>query len=329
MNAPASLAERLQTRLRELALAGDGVGGCMGFQAPKAHTLRSMELEGAMFALPLQGLKRVRADGQGDVFIHPGELLLVPGPCRADVENIPEPGTGLPYLALGLAFAPEVLAAARTLHGGVWPAAPASHGTELPGASALALAAAPLARPVRLSDAPPPPDAAPPSASVACAASAVPVSAWIAQTLLNWCDAVSQGHDALARHALVGLVLHLCALGHTTLLQVHEPSLAARIRRMVSQAPAREWASADVEVALGLSGATLRRRLAAEGTQLREVLTDARLAQALSLLFATRLPLKTVAARVGYASLASFNRRFAQRYGVEPGRVGHARPALA
>jgi transcriptional regulator GlxA family with amidase domain len=35
-------------------------------------------------------------------------------------------------------------------------------------------------------------------------------------------------------------------------------------------------------------------------------------------------PVKTVAARVGYRSVASFSRRFSERYGLDPARIGNA-----
>jgi len=72
-----------------------------------------------------------------------------------------------------------------------------------------------------------------------------------------------------------------------------------------------------------MSGATLRRRLAAEGTSLRDVIAEARLSQAFSLLSTTNLPVKTVALRVGYNSASTFSRRFSERYGVEPSRLSN------
>ena len=65
-------------------------------------------------------------------------------------------------------------------------------------------------------------------------------------------------------------------------------------------------------------------QLAAAGTSLRDIIASARLAQALTLLISTRLPVKSVAQRVGYASAASFSKRFTERYGVEPSRVSSA-----
>ncbi|MFO6418951.1 helix-turn-helix transcriptional regulator [Hylemonella sp. W303a] len=144
----------------------------------------------------------------------------------------------------------------------------------------------------------------------------------VALALLNWVDALLAGETVFACHAMAGVVLRLHALGHGGLLAPVTPSLGEQIRAMVVAEPARDWSSSDIEQALGLSGATLRRQLAAGGTSLRELIIGARLAQALILLQSTRLPVKSVAMRVGYASTASFSKRFAERYGVEPSRVG-------
>ena len=45
---------------------------------------------------------------------------------------------------------------------------------------------------------------------------------------------------------------------------------------------------------------------------------EARLAHGMQLLYTTDLPLKTVAARAGYRSAASFSKRFAEQYGLAP-----------
>ena len=145
----------------------------------------------------------------------------------------------------------------------------------------------------------------------------------VAAPLGTWADALRQGEYGPARAALATLLVRLCAMGHTAMLTPPPPSLAARIRALVAAAPQRAWRSADFEAELGLSGATLRRHLAAEGGSLLHAITEARLACALHLLYTTQWPVKTVAARVGYRSVPTFTRRFAQRYGLEPGRIGN------
>jgi AraC-like DNA-binding protein len=109
--------------------------------------------------------------------------------------------------------------------------------------------------------------------------------------------------------------------GFHELLQPRAPSLPAQIRAMIAADPAKEWSSEELEHALAMSGATLRRRLAAEGTSLRNLMAEARLSQAFTLLSTTDLPVKTVALRVGYNSASTFARRFGERYGVEPSRL--------
>lgn len=143
-------------------------------------------------------------------------------------------------------------------------------------------------------------------------------------TLLQWRQALEHGHYTEARLALASLAVAFCRRGHGSLLIPPEPSVGDRIRDLIAAQPERDWQSRDFEAQLGLSGATLRRRLASEQSSVRELITDARLAHAMSLLYTTRLPLKTVAARVGYRSLGSFNKRFAERYGLEPAAIGNS-----
>jgi len=101
------------------------------------------------------------------------------------------------------------------------------------------------------------------------------------------------------------------------------PSIAAQMRELIAAQPLRALRSRDLEDSLDLSGATLRRHLADERTSLRELLVDARLAHAMELLYTTRWPLKTVAARAGYRSTRSFSQRFQQRYGLDPASIGN------
>ena len=75
----------------------------------------------------------------------------------------------------------------------------------------------------------------------------------------------------------MSLVIGLARQGMMRLLFPPAETLAQRIRRHVMAAPDRDWQSRDVEALLGMSGATLRRHLAAEETSLRELLIDVRM----------------------------------------------------
>jgi AraC-like DNA-binding protein len=136
--------------------------------------------------------------------------------------------------------------------------------------------------------------------------------------LTRWTQAMQEGKKTLSLHAMLEVVLLLYAMGHHALLRAQPPSLAMRIRRKVINDPAHNWSASEIESLMGLSGATLRRHLASESTNLRSVIADARMSEALKLLMTSTLPVKTVALRVGYNSLASFSKQFIERYSLEP-----------
>ncbi len=146
-----------------------------------------------------------------------------------------------------------------------------------------------------------------------------------ASSLQAWADALLRGDYPAARAALVLLTVMLCREGMPGLLLPPAQTLVRQIQAHIMQQPARDWQARDFEQALGMSGATLRRRLALEGSGFRALLTDARLACALDLLYSTSLPVKTVAARVGYRSTESFVRAFRMRYGLAPSDIGNTR----
>ena len=123
--------------------------------------------------------------------------------------------------------------------------------------------------------------------------------------------------QAIRDHAVAEVLLWLDSLG----LRLPEPGpepVAARVRRLAAGDLARDWTAADLSRALGMSGATLRRRLAEEGTGLSALMTDLRMNRALGLLQATDLPVGVIAAEVGYASPSRFAVRFRARFGLSP-----------
>lgn len=266
----------LLNELHALAASGEFATNCLRMRATASHCLKAVDVAGATLILPLQGQKRMR-DGARELRCERGHLILVPGPRRLDMENIPDTDSG-EYTAVAIAIHTETLDMARRLV----PERARSGTSEV---AKLGLES-------------------------------------VREPLAAWCEALRAGWMPRACHALLGLVLHLYAQGHHALLEQAPQRLSARVRDVLAENPARDWRSADIEGHLAMSGASVRRHLAAEGTSLRELLVDVRLARALDLLYTTRLPIKTVASRVGYASAASFVKRFAERYGVEPAQLG-------
>jgi len=96
------------------------------------------------------------------------------------------------------------------------------------------------------------------------------------------------------------------------------PGTVGALRRLLRADPARHWRATEVATELCLSEATLRRRLAAEGTSFSGVLADIRLSHGLELLQMTRLPITEVALACGYASPSHFSSAFRKRFDLSP-----------
>jgi AraC-like DNA-binding protein len=144
-------------------------------------------------------------------------------------------------------------------------------------------------------------------------------------------DALSPDADlppAIARQRMLE-VLHWL-LHHGVVLQrpAVEPGALVRARALIAGRLEQDWTTDRVATELAMSAATLRRRLAAEGATFAELLVDARMSMALTLLQATAQPVASIALAVGYDSASRFAVRFRQRFGFAPSEVrGHERPA--
>ncbi|MCY1126597.1 helix-turn-helix transcriptional regulator [Frigidibacter sp. RF13] len=99
------------------------------------------------------------------------------------------------------------------------------------------------------------------------------------------------------------------------------PSITQRLRNLMAPDPGSEWTAGRAAKALAMSEATLRRRLRAESASFAALLVDLRMAQALSLLQGTDLPVGAVAAAVGYDSPSRFAVRFRARFGLSPREI--------
>lgn len=132
--------------------------------------------------------------------------------------------------------------------------------------------------------------------------------------------------DAVVRQQMLEVAHWMLAEGLVLRVPPEDARISGRIRAMLSTQLDGAWSSPAIASALAMSEATLRRRLAAEGVSLRELIADVRMASALVLLQATSRPVSEIALAVGYDSPSRFAVRFRDRFGFAPTAVrGHVR----
>lgn len=124
----------------------------------------------------------------------------------------------------------------------------------------------------------------------------------------------------IARHRIAEMLQWL-ALHGGRFEQTEPLTLSAKVRRLIGQDLAREWAAADVSASFAMSEATLRRKLAEEDNCLSDILSDTRLSSALSLLLSTSQPVMQIALSCGYQTPSHFAARFRQRFDFSPSAI--------
>jgi AraC-like DNA-binding protein len=88
-----------------------------------------------------------------------------------------------------------------------------------------------------------------------------------------------------------------------------------QILKMIGNEP---LAQARIARILGMSGRSLRRALAAEGTSFQEILDECRRVQGFALLVRSRMPLNEIAFQLGYSDQTAFTRALSRWFGVPP-----------
>jgi AraC-like DNA-binding protein len=124
---------------------------------------------------------------------------------------------------------------------------------------------------------------------------------------------------ALAEHRLAEVLLLVQDVPAARPLFVS--SLADQVSWLLLGAPSHNWTAAEIATKLGIGASTLRRRLAADGQSLRQVMRDCRMNLARSLLTAGHSNVAQAAEAAGYTSRSHFARRFRHAHGVSPSRV--------
>jgi AraC-like DNA-binding protein len=131
----------------------------------------------------------------------------------------------------------------------------------------------------------------------------------------------------LLEHRVMEVLLALVEQG-AFFTGLGEAGTAERVGQLVRTNPQHGWRAAEIAQALGASPATLRRRLAEEGTGLRGIIEAERMALAQILLSRREGNLAEIAAACGYASRTRFADRFEAATGCKP-RQFAARAAAA
>ncbi|MRW91242.1 helix-turn-helix domain-containing protein [Duganella sp. FT80W] len=134
--------------------------------------------------------------------------------------------------------------------------------------------------------------------------------------------------DQIARHAAQEVLVWL-ALQGSRFAPATQPSFLARLRALLAAAPAQPWNAASAAIALNVSEATLRRRLARDGHSMSGLLLEVRLSQAMMLLQATDDYVGQIALDCGFANHAHFSRMFKGRFGITPTQLRDPEHAVA
>jgi AraC-like DNA-binding protein len=127
--------------------------------------------------------------------------------------------------------------------------------------------------------------------------------------------------DAIARLRLLEVMHWLLEVGVVLQRADVDPTTAVRVRSQLAGRLDLDWTADRMAGELAMSSATLRRRLAAEGTTFADLVVDARMSSALTLLQATSQSVGGIALLVGYDSASRFAIRFRQRFGFAPSAV--------
>lgn len=278
-----------QLRAHVYASPESALGAVGVFHCHQAQSLHRVPIHHPSMVLVLSGQKRVSLSQQ-DRVCQQGDVVLLPAGSEVLMENIPCPKRQ-EYFALCIGFSPDTLE--RFAKG---------YGDRIDWSQQ---------RPLLTSRAP---DA---------------LLLAISQRL-SWCfdhDNTELDQNDVLSDLRQQELLAICAehklLGQ--LLLSKQPLWQQRVSSVVSLDLAHEWRIQMVCDRLGVSESVLRRALQKENTRFRDILEQARLVAALSLLQELSISVADVASSVGYQSQSRFTERFKQRFGLTPSELKNSR----
>lgn len=141
----------------------------------------------------------------------------------------------------------------------------------------------------------------------------------LTSTILHAAEGLNHCSARMSAHRLLGVLGHLAERGIVSFAPKYvERSVLEAIRLLVRHRLDQPWSAATVAAALGMSEATLRRRLALEGGSLRTVMLGERMDAAHRLLEERTADVAQTMAAIGYVSRSHFSRHYKAAYGAVP-----------
>lgn len=264
-----------------------GIGATAYIRQAQALGLHNLAIEQALLIVVMRGAKRLRSPGV-ELRIKEGDAVFFSGGSTFDVTNIP-PADGC-YEALWISFDSTFASTERNLSD-----ISQKVGIRFP---------------------------------VDEKASAVGnIQPAFMSAIVAGADALRDSHvsDDIVRHRFSEIRMWLrerdISWPHS---QVH--TLSSKIRNRLGSSPHAQWTTIGLAQDFAMSEATLRRRLASEGTSLTDLIVDVRMSYGLALLQSTDKSIEQIACASGYQSASRFAIRFRERFGFAPSEIrGHRR----
>jgi AraC-like DNA-binding protein len=259
--------------------AGTPITKLATYHARAVETIRDLTIDEPALIVVLDGVKEVHI--AGDLFeFHPGEPFVLPAGRSFDIVNRPDETSGR-YRAVFITLPRDLVRRVTQAH-----------------PRRAKVTAAPAREPHD---------------------PGIDLTAQTVDTIAHAATALSRsGLDAnLAEHRVMEILL---LVGHVPAIARSDAAVTVseRARHHIALAPMEPWRSQDIARLLGCSAATLRRRLAEEGTSLRVILTAERMRRARAMIEDGERNIAAIAAACGYSSRSHFAASFRSAHGASP-----------
>ena len=296
MTRDAAFMQRLRRLVRQddrplEAPALDAAPSISSFVARQRERIAETRFERAALVLVIEGAKEL-VQGTRTLRIDAGEALALAGGWRGTVVNEPDEASGL-YRALYVDFPPELILRAHRAH----------------------------------------PDRSLEREASVARTGRVTLTTPLVAAVLHLCEGLRDGSlpPHLVTHRATEVLLVLADQGALPLAPGRRNDATAdAMRALIRWQPERRWTAAEFAREMGASPATLRRRLAAEGTSLRTLLAAERMQHAQAIMTTEGSSVAEAAEASGYASRSRFSRRYKAVHGAPPSadrlaseRIGH------